>query len=786
MPHSGEQTPATEVSAVPAADPSDKMEEPNPAVKTGPGGCPTGPQMMALNTHKAGMEGLDAEKINEIIQKASEGSRFYQHKQKCQDRLNAKIAEMMKAKDSFSEQQISKAIKQMDQLIDELELERDLTQTIVHVDMDMFYAAVEMRDDPSLRDKPMAVGGTGMLSTSNYAARKFGVRAAMPGFIGKKLCPELIIVPPNFTKYKKSSKEVQEVFAEYDPNFSPMSLDEAYLNITEYMKKNAHLYVEDAEDDTDGGHLAESIVKELREKIHKKTSLTASAGIAPNTRLAKVCSDMNKPNGQFYLPPNRQVILDFMSSLPVRKVSGIGNVTEQQLSALGVNVCSDLLEKRGLLRLLFSDINYNYFMRIVLGLGSTSLEAWTERDRKSISTETTFRGTADKNFLFQQIEDLCQELADELSEKDIHGKVFTLKIKTIDFKVKTKAHSFLEATRSCEALMTTARRLLQQEMDMISPEPLSLRLIGVRMSSLLSSSEVGSARQVTITDLFSKAGHSKSLESVKSSKAGVNIHSEIAEKLENNHDLIVQNLGAEQTVSDKGDVCPTSLRTSSSNIDCVASKIENSKTLCIDSFLTKSEKTKDTPMNKSFECPVCNKEIPTTSIAKFNIHVDECLEDSAFQQERSDTDDAVDNSVLDPAVREDVTACQKFSSVVCSSEKEGSVSNLGNEPARTDSTNVQSHEMLTCPVCNQRQFFDVNLLNEHLDECLNKKTIDEIVREKECSSDATSQNLQGSAGSSFPGPGKSTNKKKKTVQGKGRPSKKVKTSNNTLRKYFSP
>ncbi|XP_068248260.1 DNA polymerase kappa-like [Palaemon carinicauda] len=756
------------------------MEEP---IKSGSSGCTAGPQMMALNTHKAGMEGLNAEKINEIIKKASEGSKFYQHKQKCQQRLDAKIAEMMRVKESFSKQQINKAVIQMDQLIEELEVERDLTQTIVHVDMDMFYAAVEMRDNPSLRDKPMAVGSTGMLSTSNYAARKYGVRAAMPGFIGKKLCPELIIVPTNFTKYRKASKEVQEVFAEYDPNFSPMSLDEAYLNITEYMQKNGHLYVEDVEDDTSDGHLAKCIVKELREKINKKTSLTASAGIAANTRLAKVCSDMNKPNGQFYLPPNRQIILDFVSSLKVRKVSGIGNVMEQQLTALGVNVCSDLLEKRGLLRLIFSDINYNHFMRIALGLGSTSLEMWTERDRKSISTETTFRGTADKAFLFQQVEDLCQELADEMLEKDIYGKVFTLKIKTISFQVKTKAHSFLEATRSYETLIATARRLLQHEMDS-SKEPLSIRLIGVRMSSLLSSSELGSVRQVTITDLFSKAGQSKSLESGKSSKTLVDSHSEVARIIENNSDML-EVFNTEQIVNckDRG-IQPTVSNFSNIDNESIQSKKESAKTICIDSFFTKSEGKRNTQLNMNFECPVCYKDISTTSITKFNTHVNECLESSAFQSKGLDGKDIIENPVLDPKTTESMVSPQKLSSTTCSSDKEDCPSDPRAELVQINPPNGQDHEEFMCPVCNQCQFYEVNLLNEHLDECLNKKTIDEIIREKE-SSERITENHERSSGSSFFGSTKSENGKKKTLQVNGRPKKKQKTSGNTLKNYFS-
>lgn len=147
--------------------------------------------------------------------------------------------------------------------------ERDLSRTIVHVDMDMFYAAVEMRDNPALRGVPMAVGGMGMLSTSNYAARKFGVRAAMPGFIAKKLCPNLVIVPGNMEKYAAVSEVVRGVFKEYDPNFAPMSLDEAYLDLTDLLAELQS---------TDSQKSAWSLVEEMRQKIFERTQLTASAG----------------------------------------------------------------------------------------------------------------------------------------------------------------------------------------------------------------------------------------------------------------------------------------------------------------------------------------------------------------------------------------------------------------------------------------------------------------------------------------------------------------------------
>uniref|UniRef100_A0A2K5JYX6 DNA polymerase kappa n=1 Tax=Colobus angolensis palliatus TaxID=336983 RepID=A0A2K5JYX6_COLAP len=295
---------------------------------------------MGLNDNKAGMEGLDKEKINKIIMEATKGSRFYGNELKKEKQVNQRIENMMQQKAQITSQQLRKAQLQVDRFAVELEQSRNLSNTIVHIDMDAFYAAVEMRDNPELKDKPIAVGSVSMLSTSNYHARRFGVRAAMPGFIAKRLCPQLIIVPPNFDKYRAVSKEVKEILADYDPNFMAMSLDEAYLNITKHLEERQN-WPEDkrkyfikmgnsVENDNPGkeinklsehersispllfeespsdlqppgdpfqvnfeeqnspqilqnsivfGTSAEEVVKEIRFRIEQKTTLTASAGV---------------------------------------------------------------------------------------------------------------------------------------------------------------------------------------------------------------------------------------------------------------------------------------------------------------------------------------------------------------------------------------------------------------------------------------------------------------------------------------------------------------------------
>ena len=308
---------------------------------------------MELNDHKAGMVGLDKQKINQIIFEASRGSKFYENELKKEKQVAERIAKQSTSLGKLTQPQRKEALQAINLIVEELEKKRDLSRTFVHIDMDAFYAAVEILDNPELRDKPMAVGGNSMLSTSNYPARRYGVRAAMPGFIAKKLCPELIIVPPHYETYKEYSRQVQDILAEYDPNFVMASLDEAYLDLTEHLserhkcqekrrfltskyqtigkvKNEVHPDPKQMEGEiVEFGTDAEEAVRELRFRIEQKTRLTASAGIAPNAMLAKICSDRNKPNGQFYLKPSRGDIMEFMRSLPIRKVSGIGRVSEQ-------------------------------------------------------------------------------------------------------------------------------------------------------------------------------------------------------------------------------------------------------------------------------------------------------------------------------------------------------------------------------------------------------------------------------------------------------------------------
>ncbi|XP_062310651.1 DNA polymerase kappa [Osmerus eperlanus] len=486
---------------------------------------------MALNDNKAGMEGLDRDKINKIIMESSKGSRFYENEVKREQQVNQRVERMMLQKTQITEQQLSKAHTQLEKMTADLEKGRELSRVIVHVDMDAFYAAVEMRDCPDLKDKPMAVGSTSMLSTSNYHARKFGVRAAMPGFIAKKLCPNLVIVPTNFDKYKAVSAEVREIFADYDPHFQSVSLDEAYLDISDHLQRrrswsealrshSLHTITPPGAGEGQGefsgptgeglspvlfedspgtspsappgevvvfGTCAEEAVREMRFRIEQKTTLTASAGIGPNMMLAKVCSDKNKPNGQYRLLPNRQTVMDFVKDLPVRKVSGIGKVTEKMLGALGIITCGHLNQEMALVSLLFSETSWLHFLQISLGLGSTHIER--DGERKSMSTERTFgeMNTAEEQLSLCQ--KLCQDLAEDLKKEALQGKTVTLKLKNVNFEVKSRAETQPCALATAEEIFAVAKDLLKTEIDSVSPQPLRLRLMGVRISAFVSSDD---------------------------------------------------------------------------------------------------------------------------------------------------------------------------------------------------------------------------------------------------------------------------------------------------------
>ncbi|XP_061173929.1 DNA polymerase kappa-like [Saccostrea echinata] len=702
---------------------------------------------MLLNDNKAGMTGLDKEKINQIIFEASKGSKYFENEKKKEEQMAKRIEEQKQKMKDITQEQLETAEREADLLLEEFDRLRDLSKTIVHIDMDAFYAAVEMRDDPSLRDKPMAVGGNSMLSTSNYHARKFGVRAAMPGFIGKKLCPELVIVPAHFDKYTSVSKQVKEILATFDPNFCTVSLDEAYLDFTDHLTKRSALTEKErtvicrtcdsfdknlclcdlnetlgvglCEDGTlkvkakvpdactgcgkpvpefemvTFGTAVEDAVKEMRSRIQQKTCLTASAGVAPNMMLAKVCSDMNKPNGQYIIPPTVEAVMSFIRELSIRKISGIGKVSERMLNALGVKTCQDLYNKRGLLYHLYSQISFNYFMRICLGIGSTTVER--DGERKSMSTERTFSELSAPSELYSKCLELSHSLAEDLQSEELKGRTVAIKIKTVKFDVKTRACSLPDYTNDAEVIYAAAKDLLCKEIKNVHPQPLQLRLMGVRMSSLVDQNFVTNKKQQNTLMQFVKKGE----------KTGKNENQQLVEKCSNHVDIHVH-------VAEKDLQCSE-----------------------------KSEQQNDDPNsgNCAEQINQCHKENCEQRRRNENSHSNsdsELIQDCALQNCTSETLFLLENPEKSKEIIANVT---KLS--VCDVNKEAKSYERCeyNEPCedKTISDDCTTKEDIaekkpetlwyTCPVCRDEVgCSDLHVFNRHIDTCLSRSIVMECSR----------------------------------------------------------
>ncbi|KAM7191115.1 DNA/RNA polymerase [Naviculisporaceae sp. PSN 640] len=418
---------------------------------------------------KAGQDSVDQSKVSEIIYSASKGSKFFNREEVKDKILTAKIEQILEKKRQLEKLDLSRELRNADNLIAQLELSRDLTQHIVHIDCDAFYAAVEQLDRPELKDVPFAVGG-GVLTTCNYVARRFGCRSGMAGFVAKKLCPQLVLLPLNFDKYTAKAAQVREVLAEYDPRFESASIDEAYLNITEYC--------------ADHNMTPEEAVAQMREEVHKRTSITVSAGIAANARLAKICSNINKPNGQFILPSERNAIMDFMHHLPCRKVNGVGRVLERELSSVGVKTCGDIYSNRQYLHRLFGEKTYEFLIKCYLGLGRTNVQPAEEYERKSVGTESTFRDMDDPSQLREKLRWTAQELEKDMERAQCKGRTLCLKVKLHTYEVLTRQVAVPKAIHLADELYTHALPMLQK-LEQEVPG-MKLRLLGLRCTHLVS------------------------------------------------------------------------------------------------------------------------------------------------------------------------------------------------------------------------------------------------------------------------------------------------------------
>ncbi|MBJ7516588.1 MAG: DNA polymerase IV [Stenotrophomonas sp.] len=331
---------------------------------------------------------------------------------------------------------------------------------IIHVDMDAFYASVEQRDDPSLRGRPVVVawrGARSVVCAASYEARVFGVRSAMPALRAERLCPDAVFVPPDFARYKAVSRQVREIFLRHTDLVEPLSLDEAYLDVTEPKS---------------GIALATDIAREIRAQIREETALTASAGIAPNKFLAKIASDWRKPDGQFVVTPQR--VDAFLLPLPVKKVPGVGKVMEGKLAARGIVTCGDLRSwSLAALEEAFGSFGRSLYNR-ARGIDERPVEP--DQPVQSISSEDTFAEDVPLDALAPAIVQLAEKTWNATRKTDRTGHTVVLKLKTSQFRILTRSYTPERAPESMEELRDIALALR----DRVELPPDTLyRLVGV-------------------------------------------------------------------------------------------------------------------------------------------------------------------------------------------------------------------------------------------------------------------------------------------------------------------
>ncbi|WAT17633.1 DNA polymerase IV [Aurantiacibacter sp. MUD11] len=336
---------------------------------------------------------------------------------------------------------------------------------IIHVDMDAFFASVEQRDNPELRGKPVAVGGSsgrGVVAAASYEARKFGVRSAMPSVTARRKCPDLIFCKSRFDVYREVSEQIRAIFRHYTPHVEPLSLDEAYLDVTE---------------DRHGIGSATAIAQAIRKRIREETQLTASAGVSYNKFLAKLASDQNKPDGICVIRPGEGAA--FVQSLPIRRFHGVGPKGAEKMARLGIETGADLAEKdRDWLNRHFGSFG-DYLFRAARGIDLRPVRA--NRIRKSIGGERTFsEDISAEDELRDTLERIIDIVWDRIAEKQAKGRTVTLKLKYNDFQIATRAKSLPQPVADKREFAEVARSILDNEL----PLPMPIRLMGLTLSNL--------------------------------------------------------------------------------------------------------------------------------------------------------------------------------------------------------------------------------------------------------------------------------------------------------------
>ncbi|KPI88836.1 putative DNA polymerase kappa [Leptomonas seymouri] len=454
------------------------------------------PQVIVFDNTKAGLQAVDKEKTEALIKEISKNSRFYENEErKAKNRQKHIDALLVKTRHYEANVRDSpnvfrKVQREVADLEATIESHREFGHVYVHIDMDMFFAAVEMKRNPHYVSLPLGIGSVGMLSTTNYVARQYGVRAGMPGFIGLRLCPQLVIVPTDYPAYRVESQKFKAVVRTYDSSAHGLGMDEIMMCLDDYL---AVQFI-GAQTPDERFDKAELLVEQCRQRITEATGLTASAGIAPTPTLAKMASNYKKPNGQSSLRLfSREAVMDFLSSVAVRQVPGIGKSQESILAGLGIHTMGDIYAERHRLYCILTRKTYEFLLCSAMGVGGMydSQEATTtdgarddesdsEWERKSVGHERTFRqltGRGDlRNIAYRNLRDAHKTLMEE----HLLASQVVLKLKFRSFHVRQHSKTLNVYTDSIDVLQRALDELLIPVMEQFA----DFRLLGVRLEKL--------------------------------------------------------------------------------------------------------------------------------------------------------------------------------------------------------------------------------------------------------------------------------------------------------------
>ncbi|VUC25182.1 unnamed protein product [Clonostachys rosea] len=528
---------------------------------------------------KKGYEGVDRDKIARTVYEASKDSLYFNHQQKRDQALTEKCNALIERKRCMEESDTSSQLRHADKVVARLKDNRDLSQSTVHIDCDAFYASVEQNDRPELKDVPFAVGDT-VVAACNYIARKTGCRAGMVIAVAKKMCPNLTIVKPNHDRYREVMAKICQLMQKYDPGYEICGTDEAYLNITKYC----------GEFDVKPWDVVES----LRKAIRHETGIAVAAGIAANIQLAKISSTFIKPDGQYQLPSEPDIIMAFVKDLPVRKVTGVGYTLDRQLASIGVATCEDIFSQRQFLRDLFGDRLFEFLLEVYLGCGRTELRATLEQQKKSASIERTFKETSALDIIERNLRTVCEDVETKLKELNRAGQTLTVKVKMNDFESYSKQTKLPRAISSAHDIFQHSLPFVKA--TLVDKPHQVCRLLGVRLTQLAS-------KDYTLGAAFHR----------------------MVQKSKNSDPEYLP------WAREKGRSMPAGKRKLGGNVE----NRELAPRKKTSNFATKSPARNSvaTPQspNEMVRCPICDQNQPPDNVS-FNQHLDFCLSLSEIQR----------------------------------------------------------------------------------------------------------------------------------------------------------